>query len=172
MEFLKIVALGVLAAVTYGIVHDQVTVRVCLEYFTVGHPQLISSTSPTLLALAWGVVATWWVGLPLGFALAVTSRAGNRPKLAAAALLPLVLPLLGAMAVCALLAGIAGYLLASHGFLGLYGQVGDVLPYPVHARFLADLWAHNASYLSGIIGGVIVAAAAYRRRIPNGHGAA
>jgi len=70
MQFLKIVGLGVLAAIGYGIVHDQVTVRVCLEYFTIFHPRLISSTSPTLLALAWGVAATWWVGLPLGLGLA------------------------------------------------------------------------------------------------------
>jgi len=50
--------------VAYGLVHDQVTVRVSLEYFTIGHPQLITTSSPTLLALFWGAAATWWVGLP------------------------------------------------------------------------------------------------------------
>src|SRR5207245_11301598 len=94
MEFLKIVGLGVLAAVSYGIIHDQITARVCVEYFTIGHPPLIPSTSPTLLAFAWGVVATWWVGLPLAFTLSCAARRGHRAMLLAAHLTPLTLLLL------------------------------------------------------------------------------
>src|SRR5947199_214219 len=119
MEFLKIVAIGVLAAVSYGIVHDQVTARVCVEYFTIGHPPLIASTSRTFLGLAWGVVATWWVGLPLGFILAVAARLGARPKLAVAQLTPLILRLLATMATVALLAGLVGYVLARRGDISL-----------------------------------------------------
>ena len=37
----------------------------------------------TLLALGWGVLATWWVGLALGIYLAVACRVGRRPKLTA-----------------------------------------------------------------------------------------
>ena len=84
MHSLRIIGLSLLAAIVYEIAHDQVTARVCVEYFTIGHPPLIPSESPTLLALAWGVVATWWVGLPLGIMLAVAARAGRRPKLATA----------------------------------------------------------------------------------------
>jgi len=112
MEFLRIVGLGLGAAIAYGILHDQITARICVEYFTVGHPPLISSTSPTLLALAWGVVATWWVGLPLGLALAVAARAGRRPKTNAAAVAPRVIKLLVVMASCGFVAGLAGFLLA------------------------------------------------------------
>src|SRR5215510_14402353 len=104
MEPLRIIGFCLLAAITYGIVHDQVTARVCVEYFTIGHPPLIPSTSPTLLALAWGVVATWWVGLPLGFMLASAARLGPRPKLSAAQLMPLVGRLLTAMGAAALTA--------------------------------------------------------------------
>lgn len=78
MRFFSVVLLAVLAAVTYGIVHDQVTVRVSLEYFTIGHPPVFDTDSPTLLALGWGVLATWWVGLPLGFLLATASQVGRR----------------------------------------------------------------------------------------------
>ena len=164
MEFFKIVGLGLAAAVGYGIVHDQITARVCVEYFTVGHPPLIESTSPTLLALAWGVVATWWVGLPLGVALAVSARAGIRPKTSAADLVPRVLKLLGVMALSALAAGITAYVLAERGSLTLVGGWGDTLRFGLHSRFLADLWAHNASYLSGIVGGLVLVALTYRRR--------
>ena len=65
MQFVGIVLFSIAAAVFYGIAHDQVTVRVCLEYFTIGHPPVFKTTSPALLALGWGVLATWWVGLPL-----------------------------------------------------------------------------------------------------------
>ena len=66
MEFAKIVLLSVLAAVGYGIAHDSVTAHVCVEYFSVAHPPIFGGThSPILLALGWGVIATWWVGLPL-----------------------------------------------------------------------------------------------------------
>jgi len=174
MQFLKIVGLGVLAAIGYGIIHDQVTVRVCLEYFTIFHPRLISSTSPTLLALAWGVAATWWVGLPLGLGLAVAARAGTRPKVGAAAVAPSVLVLLGIMASCALMAGLTGYLLARLNVTGFdfYGEFGDAVPFHRHPLCFADLWAHNASYLSGIVGGIIVIVRTYRRRgralVPSG----
>src|SRR5882757_5376717 len=119
MEFLRIVGLGLGAAIGYGILHDQITARICVEYFTVGHPPLIASTSPTLLALAWGVVATWWVGLPLGLGLAVAARVGTRPKVNAGAVAPSVLALLGIMAACALAAGLTGYLLARLNGVGL-----------------------------------------------------
>src|SRR5262245_58028888 len=80
LQFPAIVLLGVFAAVLYGILHDQVTARVCVEYFTIGHPPYFNTDSPTLLALGWGFLATWWVGLPLGILLAVAAREGKRPK--------------------------------------------------------------------------------------------
>src|SRR5437879_5360310 len=163
MEFAKIVGLWLLAAVTYGILHDQVTARVCIEYFTIGHPPLIPTTSPTLLALAWGIVATWWVGVPLGFTLAAAARLGNRPRLDAAQVAPLVIRLLGVMAAFAITAGIVGYLLAEREDISLPMMWVEAIPAAARARFIADFWAHNASYLSGIVGGLIVAIIAYRR---------
>src|SRR5215510_7866031 len=81
MQPLKIIALCILSAIAYGILHDQVTARVCVEYFTIGHPPLFATSSPTLLALGWGVVATWWMGLLLGIPLACCSRIGPPPRL-------------------------------------------------------------------------------------------
>jgi hypothetical protein len=58
MQSIAIIFLSVAAAIVYGIVHDQITARICIEYFTIGHPRLIDSDSPTVLGLFWGVVAT------------------------------------------------------------------------------------------------------------------
>src|SRR5688500_9214653 len=69
MHVLRSVGLSLLAAIGYGVAHDQVTARICVEYFTLGHPPLFPPDSPTFPALGWGVAATWWVGLPLGLLL-------------------------------------------------------------------------------------------------------
>lgn len=45
MEPLKIILLCLVSAVGYGILHDQVTARICVEYFTIGHPMLFPTTS-------------------------------------------------------------------------------------------------------------------------------
>ena len=59
MQWLAIVVVSIAACVAYGIAHDQITARICVEYFTVGHPQIVPSRDPTILAFVWGVVASW-----------------------------------------------------------------------------------------------------------------
>lgn len=96
MENARIIGFATLAAIAYGILHDQVTAHLCVEYFTIGHPPIFATSSPFLLALGWGVIATWWVGLPLGIGLAIAARAGPAPKLALAQLRrPILLLMLG-----------------------------------------------------------------------------
>lgn len=164
MEVLKIILLCIVAAVVYGIVHDQVTARVCVEYFTMGHPRLIASESPTDLGLLWGVIATWWAGAMIGVPLAASARAGSRPKLP---LRQLTLPvgiLMLAMALLATAAGFTGYLAASRGWVWLVGPMADEVPREAHVRFLACLWTHLASYAGGFLGGAVLCAWAWRAR--------
>jgi hypothetical protein len=66
MEFLKIVVFSTFAAIAYGILHDQVTAHLCVEYFSVAHPDIFHTKSAFLLALGWGVVATRGAGWLLG----------------------------------------------------------------------------------------------------------
>ena len=164
MQSVGIVLLCVAAAVAYGIAHDQVTARVCVEYFTIGHPPVFGTDDPTLLGIGWGILATWWVGLILGVPLAVTARAGSRPKRTVRSLVRPVVGLLAVMAVCALVAGVAGWLLARQGSVFLTGPLAAQVPADRHALFLADLWAHSASYLVGFIGGVVVMGLVWRSR--------
>ena len=160
-----IIVVCVLAAVLYGVVHDQVTARVCVEYFTIGHPRIIDSQSPTVLGLVWGVVATWWVGLPLGIGLAIAARAGQgRAPSGVRALLRPIGVLLAVLAALALLAGIVGWQVASRGGVYLLKPMASRVPADRHVAFLAVLWAHSASYLGGTIGGVILWIHVYRSR--------
>jgi drug/metabolite transporter superfamily protein YnfA len=163
-QSLGIVLMGVVAAVGYGIAHDQVTARVCVEYFTVGHPPVFGTDDPTLLGLGWGILATWWVGLLLGVPLAVVARAGSRPKRSVRSLVRPVGRLLLVTAACALVAGLTGRFLASWGAVYLVGPIARDLPADRHVPFLADLWAHTASYLVGLAGGIVVLVSVWRSR--------
>lgn len=165
MESLKIVLISIAAAALYGIIHDQFTVRICVEYFTVFHPPVFATQSPTLLALGWGIIATWWVGAFLGILLAVAARAGSRPKLSAVTLISPIGKLLLVMGGSALVSGLAGYILARNGAISPPEWVSFSLRPSVHARFMADWWAHNASYAIGFLGGIVLCVGQYKRRI-------
>jgi H+/Cl- antiporter ClcA len=172
VEFLRIVLLSVLAAVVYGILHDQVTARVCVEYFTVGHPPIFHTQSPTLLGLAWGILATWWVGLFLGIPLAGCARAGSSPRLAAKDLIRPIALLLAFMAALALIAGVSGFLVVKASGFHLDYVAAASLPVAKQQFFIACWFAHLASYGSGFLGGLLLClwAVLRRRRMDAGPG--
>ncbi len=75
------IAFMVVLSVAYGIAHDMVTAHVAVEYFTVHHPKIVDSKSPVVMALVWGVLATWWVGVGAGLVLVVANLVGWGPPL-------------------------------------------------------------------------------------------
>jgi hypothetical protein len=154
VEALRILLLCLFAAIAYGVVHDQVTARVCVEYFTVGHPPVFHTQSPTFLGLGWGILATWWVGVLLGLPLSLCARAGTAPPLGARDLLKAIGILLIAMAALALVAGVVGYGAAKAGWLVPPPGASERVPAHRHAVYIADLCAHVASYAAGLIGGL------------------
>jgi len=164
MEALKIVILCIVAAILYGIIHDQITARICVQYFTVFHPPIFHTQSPTLLALGWGIVATWWVGAFFSVPMILAARAGSRPTVRAAELMPPIVWLLASMGACATLSGITGYVLARQGTLAT-----DWLSFTdspgMRYRFMADWWAHTASYAAALVGGIVLCAMTYRKRV-------
>ncbi len=164
MQSIGVIVLSVAAAIVYGVVHDQITARICVEYFTIGHARLIATESPTLLGLFWGVVATWWVGLPLGVGLALAARAGRRPKLAVRQLTRPILILLGCMFTIAAVAGSIGFATSKMGIFVLVEPLASRVPESKHAAYLADGWAHSGSYLAGVVGGIVLCIRIWRRR--------
>jgi hypothetical protein len=169
MEFLKIIALCLFTAITYGILHDLVTSNVCVGYFTVGHPPVFHAESPLLLALGWGVLATWWVGLILGVPLAALARVGRWPKLTARSLVRPFIVLMAVSAAFAVAAGAMGYATekSEGGWMEfLLGKsLTDRIPLDRRPLFFADLCAHNASYVTGLGGGIITCGSVIVRRI-------
>jgi len=71
-------------AIAYGIAHDLVTAHVAVQHFTVHHVRIVPSESPMVMALLWGVIATWWFGAGAGLLFALASQVGNQiPRLSA-----------------------------------------------------------------------------------------
>ncbi len=168
VETVRILLLSMAAAVAYGLLQDQITVRICAEYFSVAHPPLFSTDDPTLLALGWGVLATWWVGLLLGVPLAFVARFGSRPNINARNLVKPLAILMGSVAVFALLAGVTGFALAQSGALRIVGWLATAVPPDKHAAFLGDAWAHTAAYAAGFVGGFGLSMWIWRRRNAGG----
>ena|SRR5579863_1246354 len=164
VEALKIALTCLLAAVLYGIVHDQITARICVEYFTIFHPPIFHTQSPTLLGIGWGVLATWWVGAFFSVPLILVARAGSGPVLRASEIRPQIVVLLAFMAVSAVFFGVAGYILARAGVLDT-NWLTFSSSQEVRYRFMADWWAHSASYASAFIGGTVLCAMIYRKRL-------
>lgn len=161
-EAVAIVALCVGGAVVYGVLHDLVTAHLSVEYFTVAHPHL-GIDEPVALALVWGVLATWWVGVLLGAPLALAALLGSRPPLPARALRPAVGRLLVAMGVAAA---------ASMLFAALALDEDFALPEPLFARVPRDRHArlgvaavgHSVSYFVGFAGGIALIVRTWRAR--------
>ncbi|HKD35732.1 MAG TPA: hypothetical protein VKB78_03000 [Pirellulales bacterium] len=169
-QVIAIVVMSILAAVIYGILHDQVTARICIEYFTIGHPDLgrpeiFHSNNPTVIGIAWGFVATWWVGLMLGVPLAIAARAGRWPKRTARSLVRPIAMLMAVNAVCAFIAGFAGWIAASRG---ANAEVVSFLSPEKRVPFIAVWYAHQSSYAVGFIGGVIVLSLIFYWRVKAG----
>ncbi len=153
MQRTKVILLGVIAACGYGLIHDQVTVRLCPEYFTVAHPPIFPTASLTLLALFWGVAATSGVGAIFGVVLAKVSQPAELPPISALRLGRAVLLLLGVMALSAGAAGFIGYELGERGYVTVPAAFAAMVPLDHRHRFIAAWFAHSASYAIGLAGG-------------------
>lgn len=164
MQALAIILTSVVAAVVYGILHDQITARICVEYFTIAHAPIFLTEDPTLLGIGWGIVATWWLGLTLGVALAGAARFGDRPPRTAGSIIRPLCGLMLATAAAALLSGLAAWLLARLGWIYVAGPLARAIPADKHVPFLVDSWAHAASYLFAIVGGSVVITDVWRSR--------
>ena len=185
-KVLATTALGVLGSVVYGVLHDQVTARMCIEYFNSNavphHKALLDKInfkwkdSPTAVALLWGTVATWWVGLPLGLSVGSAARLGPLPKLPLKDLIKPTGVYAAFVAGSALLAGLVGYFSAKsrinedlNGFEPLnkgfgFRNIDKYVPKEKQAAFYSNCSSHQAAYISGGVGALgLIAWIIYKR---------
>lgn len=153
---IAIIYLSIASAIFYGIAQDQITVRVCLEYFTVGHVPIFGEHPPTILAILWGAAASWWVGFFLGLLLAYFASSGSSAFLPVKRLFRPILILLSSMFLSALVSGTVGYYLAKNNLITLRPIYASRVDKSRHPLFMADAFAHSAAYLVGFIGGLLI----------------
>jgi len=152
------------AAVIYGVIHDEITAHLCVQYFSVAHPLLFHTQSPALLALCWGVAATIGIGAMLGLLLAEVSQSPGRVPWPVKRVARSVSILLGAMAAGAVAAGSLGYVLAEKKLIFLPQSLAEEIPYYLHSRFMAVWFGHSASYLVGLGGAAFLIFRIWRER--------
>lgn len=161
-EAVAIVVQCVGSAVAYGVLHDLVTAHLSVEYFTVAHPYL-GIDEPVLLALVWGVLATWWVGVLLGVPLALAALRGPRPAVTARALRPGLARLLVVMGVAAAASMLLVALALGEDF-ALPDPLFEKVPRDRHARLGIAAVGHSVSYFVGFAGGIALIARTRRAR--------
>lgn len=165
MPALRILFAAVAAVVAYAAAQDQVSVRVCPEYFTVGHDSSgLPFDDPTLLGLYWGVQGGLGGGIVLGVALALTCRFGDGPKLALADVAPGLAVLVGAIALASLGAMAGTCHVGGATGVRFDGVLGGRLPPESHVPFLAVTVAHFTTYLVSAAGSVALCVWAGLRR--------
>lgn len=168
----KIVGLCVGSAITYGILHDQITYRMCPEYFTQGfHKNMMDQwtdfplnsakklfddnpDNPTLRAALWGTIASWWMGAILGIPITLACRLGSWPKLGYKDIVKPLACSMGMTGATAAFSGLQAHLMiknadpkaAQYLLNRMYVPINGVTDYK---GFLTDLCAHEAAYAAG-----------------------
>jgi hypothetical protein len=154
----------ILAAIGYGIIHDEITAHLCVEYFSVAHPPLFPTSSPFLLAICWGIAATIGLGAIFGGLFALVAGGGELPPLPLERVWHKLFALLLFMAVCAFASGVMGYLLARHAVITLPADLRNIIPLSHHDRFVGVWFAHLASYAVGLTGSAWLIFQVWRER--------
>jgi len=157
---LKTVLLCTGLAIAYGLIHDQFSIRICPAYLMDYHPQIIPSDNPTVVALAWGVVATWWAGAFIGCILSMAALLGSWP----CAPWKAVVRVAGANTILTGLCA-ASVALCIHVLPGNWcpSFVEESDPAFRHA-FAVCWWMHTTSYFAGALSGIVGAVVLVARR--------
>lgn len=165
MRALKIwlALLGV--TVAYGVVLDQVTIRVSPEYFLVGHVRVLETESLTHVALFWGVAATLPGAIALAFLTMTAARFGRtRDPLELTDIAKWLLCLPPVVFAIALAAGLTGYMMHELHALPFPEVLVSRVAEEARGRFVAVWAAHLASYVAFAMGGAGVAFLIWRAR--------
>ncbi|VTR93769.1 Uncharacterized protein OS=Blastopirellula marina DSM 3645 GN=DSM3645_00965 PE=4 SV=1 [Gemmata massiliana] len=161
--------LGFGAIVGYAILQDQVSARLCPEYFTVFHNPIPGVADPTLLGVCWGFLGGWWGGILLGYVAGLVATVGPRPQLHPR---ELVLPLAVLVAVVAGATALTGASVWRHADtlgVALDPSTAELVPVERHKALLVVACYHFVAYGSAAIGGVAVCVWIGTKRRKRGH---
>jgi len=160
----RIVLEAVALSIAYGIAHDLVTAHLWVEYFTVHHAHLIDSDSPIAMALLWGFLATFWVGLFAGALLVVCNRFGTWPRISIVRMRKLMV-----RGMIGLYVGAMAFLIAFYIFVGAIEPSNAPADWEARRRAMTVGVTHAFSYGVGtlVILGMGMRVLGLRKRLHN-----
>lgn len=144
---------GAAVAGLYGMLHDQVTYSLSPEYFTrMKFDQFAKADfgfPDRIFVAEIGFLATWWVGLIVGWFIArIALPAWPRPIAVRRMIIAFTI-----MMSCAVVAGIAGFFIGGRPDAALaWEQVCQSLGVRDARAFAQVAYIHNASYVGGLLG--------------------
>ena len=129
-----------------GLAVDIVTANVAVEYFTVHHPHVVDSHSPWIMAVVWGIGASWWFGLIAGLLLWWMNMRRPRP-LSGKRILRIIAPSLVViwLVMMAILAGV-------YGIAGWIPEKQRKDTFESDRRLMAVALSHSTEY---VLGGIV-----------------
>lgn len=136
----------VLLSCLLGIAIDVVTANVAVEYFTVHHPHVVDSESPWVMALVWGIGASWWFGLAAGVLLWWMNIRRQQP-LSRKRILRMIVPCL--VVIWLVMMGIVA------GVYGIAGRIPETqrrVTFESDRRLMAVALSHSTEY---VLGGIV-----------------
>jgi hypothetical protein len=140
----------------YGMAQDQISARLCPEYFTALHNPIPGLTDPTLLGLAWGFLGAAPGGIAMGYAAGLAATVGRRPPMAVRELVRPMLVLLAAVATVTAITGISAHRHAEMFAIRLDSFADRLVPVERHRSLFVVACYHLAAYASAIIGSIVM----------------
>jgi hypothetical protein len=153
--FVLFLFLAIVAAGLFGAVHDQISCTVSPEYFNrFKFPMfhlLDTHTPERIRAAEVGVLASWWMGIPLGLLSGVAGFIHKDPVQMNSALLKSIPVIVGFTLAFALAGLVYGYLQTQTVDIAAYD--GWYIPPGLTniRRFLCAGYMHNSAYLGGVV---------------------
>jgi hypothetical protein len=161
VAFVLIIVAACVLSGLYGIMHDQLTYSISNEYYTkfkfyqfgmVDFASDMELPNPRLNVAVVGLLATWWLGIPIGFFLGLVGFLHADWR----AMVKTTMKAFAINVVIAFVTGLAGLL---YGFIFLAGKSPDsfsgwFIPDNIvdFGNFISVGSMHNFSYMGGLFG--------------------
>lgn len=157
LRAIRFIAVVVVFSCVLGVALDLVTAHVWIDYFTVHHPKVVESTSPVVMAIVWGIGASWWFGAIAGCVLWWFNRGRAHPTPDG------TLIRWTACAMVALWAAMVGILGTLYALIGLLPAHARRPTFDTDRRAMAVALTHQTEYVLGAIALVVLMVLVARR---------
>ncbi len=147
-----LIGIGLLSG--YAAIQDQVSARLCPEYFTHFHNPIPGLTDPTLLGIVWGFLGAWWGGALFGYFVGIAGTIGKAPPLTLRQMVkPMLVTVLAVAGVTALVGGAVAIYADQLGVEIDPWKAGPV-PKERQRALLVVCCYHLAAYASAVVASV------------------